>query len=362
MIIAKHYRSACILLLAGIVVVSILVSILPDFILHGSLLINERVRSFLEALGAMAAISMSLLLLQLHRDGQRQRGEFFLLSMGFLMMGVFDAFVAVSIPGHGFNLLYYSFRNIFGGLWFVLVWWPGSARFIARLKAVPWTVVLLSFLAGLVTLRFRCFFPAMIENGEFTPFARMTGTAAGIFMIATAVYFLLEFLRSGSLESYLFTCVFVLLGLSAYESRLSPLWTEDWWLWHMQRFLACIAVYYYVFASFLRVRKELREMNRDLEVLVAERTAALSLEIAEREKAGQESDQLILELQDALAHINTLTGLLPTCSSCKRIKDAGGSWIQMEIYIQNHSEAKFSHGLCPACTKRLYPEVYDKIY
>ena len=125
---------------------------------------------------------------------------------------------------------------------------------------------------------------------------------------------------------------------------------------------AYVAVYYYMFKSFLRVRDELKEMNRTLEMQVAERTAALSIEIAERERYGQESDQLIIELQDALAHINTLTGLLPTCSSCKKIKDADGSWTQMEVYIQNHSEAKFSHGLCPACTRKLYPDICDELF
>ena len=70
---------------------------------------------------------------------------------------------------------------------------------------------------------------------------------------------------------------------------------------------------------------------------------------------------MIVELQDALAQIKTLTGLLPTCASCKKIKEEDGHWIHMESYIQDHSSAKFTHGLCPDCIKKIYPEMYEEI-
>jgi hypothetical protein len=53
-----------------------------------------------------------------------------------------------------------------------------------------------------------------------------------------------------------------------------------------------------------------------------------------------------------------LTGLLPICARCKKIRDDQGYWNQIEAYIQEHSDAKFSHGICPNCAKRLYPEYY----
>ena len=361
MTIAKKYRGASLLLLVVIFLGSFLISILPDFIMNGAQLANEQLQSSLESLGAMAAILMSLLLLQFHRDGRRENGEFFLLSMGFLMMGIFDIFAAVSSPGRGFVLLH-NFRSFFGGLWFALVWLPGSGRAIARSKAVPYLVAFVSVFICVLSLKFRGSMPLMVVDGALTFTAMLISVASGLLFIAAALYFLREFLRSSASESYLFTCVFVLVGLSTCESRLSSIWTENWWFWHIQRLFAYVAVYYYMFKSFLRVRDELKEMNRTLEMQVAERTEALSVEIAERERYGQESDQLIVELQDALAHINTLTGLLPTCSSCKRIKDADGNWTQMEVYIQNHSEAKFSHGLCPVCTKLLYPDIYDELF
>ncbi len=62
------------------------------------------------------------------------------------------------------------------------------------------------------------------------------------------------------------------------------------------------------------------------------------------------------ELKSALDTIKTLHGIIPICSNCKKIRDDKGSWNQMEAYISKHSEAEFSHGICPECVKELYPE------
>jgi AmiR/NasT family two-component response regulator len=66
------------------------------------------------------------------------------------------------------------------------------------------------------------------------------------------------------------------------------------------------------------------------------------------------------ELEQALEEVKKLQGILPICSSCKKIRDDKNSWQQIEVYISNHSEAEFSHGICPDCAKKLYPEFYDK--
>jgi hypothetical protein len=71
--------------------------------------------------------------------------------------------------------------------------------------------------------------------------------------------------------------------------------------------------------------------------------------------------QINRRLKKALKEIKQLSGLLPICANCKKIKDDAGKWNQMEDYISNHSEAEFSHGLCPECLKLLYPEYYPLI-
>ena len=63
-------------------------------------------------------------------------------------------------------------------------------------------------------------------------------------------------------------------------------------------------------------------------------------------------------LQDALAEVKTLSGLLPICAHCKKIRDDKGYWNQIEAYISDHSEADFSHSICPECAKNIYPEFY----
>lgn len=80
-----------------------------------------------------------------------------------------------------------------------------------------------------------------------------------------------------------------------------------------------------------------------------------------RKQAAEEQAQLIGELRRTLGEVKTLRGFLPICSSCKMIRSDQGYWQQIESYIREHSEAEFSHGLCPDCARKLYPEYWDQI-
>ncbi|MGO9411868.1 MAG: histidine kinase N-terminal 7TM domain-containing protein [Spirochaetia bacterium] len=79
--------------------------------------------------------------------------------------------------------------------------------------------------------------------------------------------------------------------------------------------------------------------------------------ITERRRAEKEREKLIAELSAALANIKKLSGLLPVCASCKKIRDDKGHWHQMETYMRDRAEVEFSHGLCPECMEKLYPDV-----
>ena len=85
----------------------------------------------------------------------------------------------------------------------------------------------------------------------------------------------------------------------------------------------------------------------------------VSRDIGDRKRAEAEREKLIAELQDALQRIKTLGGLLPICASCKKIRDDRGYWTQVEDYIREHTEAEFSHSVCPECLKKLYPKYYS---
>lgn len=95
-------------------------------------------------------------------------------------------------------------------------------------------------------------------------------------------------------------------------------------------------------------------------------TAALDkcVEILEYRRAHNrylaERENLIADLQKALAEIKTLHGILPICSNCKKIRDDKGAWTQMETYITEHTDVEFSHGICKDCAKKLYPKYYKE--
>ncbi|MCI5159691.1 MAG: hypothetical protein D3906_14940 [Candidatus Electrothrix sp. AUS1_2] len=89
----------------------------------------------------------------------------------------------------------------------------------------------------------------------------------------------------------------------------------------------------------LAAEKELNQYKEELEDLVEQRTE---------------------KLQEAVSQVKVLSGFLPICASCKKIRDDKGYWNQIESYIREHSEAEFSHGICPDCAARLYPELYGE--
>lgn len=82
-------------------------------------------------------------------------------------------------------------------------------------------------------------------------------------------------------------------------------------------------------------------------------------EIARRRQAEEEKARLIADLQTALAEVKTLSGLLPICAHCKKIRDDGGYWTQLEGYLSSHADISFTHSLCPDCAERLYPRLKD---
>jgi CheY-like chemotaxis protein len=76
-----------------------------------------------------------------------------------------------------------------------------------------------------------------------------------------------------------------------------------------------------------------------------------------KHRAAKERESLIARLESALQEIKQLSGLLPICSACKKIRDEQGAWHPIEAYITSRSEAHFSHSICPECTQELYPEL-----
>jgi hypothetical protein len=82
-------------------------------------------------------------------------------------------------------------------------------------------------------------------------------------------------------------------------------------------------------------------------------------DISERKRIETEREALILELKSAAEDIKTLSGILPICASCKKIRDDEGYWEQVEAYVSRHTDARFSHGICPDCMAKIYPSYVE---
>lgn len=88
-------------------------------------------------------------------------------------------------------------------------------------------------------------------------------------------------------------------------------------------------------------------------------TCMMIRDISGRRQAEIERNELIADLQAALSKVKLLSGLLSICAGCKKIHNEQGHWESLETYIRNRSAADFSHGLCPECLQRLYPESWQ---
>jgi len=89
--------------------------------------------------------------------------------------------------------------------------------------------------------------------------------------------------------------------------------------------------------------------------------SSIERDISRRKQEENDRLRLIEELTAALAQVKTLTGLLPICAGCKKIRNDEGYWQQVETYVKEHSNAEFTHSLCPQCVTRLYPEYHQRV-
>ncbi len=134
--------------------------------------------------------------------------------------------------------------------------------------------------------------------------------------------------------------------------------------WHAHLFLEMIIIGLVGLAEVALIngyeqgRKRLMENQRLLEDRVKERTLDLTKANLALERDIVERKRIEGELREAIAQVKTLTGLLPMCANCKKIRDDNGYWNSVEKYISSHTQAEFTHGICPECLEKLYPSYY----
>jgi hypothetical protein len=138
------------------------------------------------------------------------------------------------------------------------------------------------------------------------------------------------------------------LHVYPYESEFTNRFCMTYWI------IAAIGYWFEYLRQHYRSGMEAEQRR------LLQEQARLQAEMASRLNAEKERETLILELQEAISKVKQLRGLLPICSSCKKIRDDRGQWVQVESFVRERSEAQFSHSICPDCGDQMYPGVYKR--
>ncbi len=247
---------------------------------------NEPLHSTVEAIGSLASIMMGSLLIQ----KQTLEGSHKLtwMTVGLIVMGLFDGFHAVAPSGNSFVLLH-SAAVFFGGVFFSFMWFSEFSRTFISRNSVIWFAVLGTILLATWTLLSPGTMPRMVYDGEFTFIATFLNVLGGVLFLVSTAFFLNTFYRTSEKEFYWFATFSFLLAMGGIFFMYGDIWTSEWWFWHFLRLAAFVIILAFVAMNFHqsvsslqvefreRVKAEaaLKKSHEDLEIKVEERTEDL---------------------------------------------------------------------------------------
>lgn len=195
----------------------------------------------------------------------------------------------------------------------------------------------------------RIFPICFVEGVGLTPFKK---NSEYIICLILAVSMLLLYQKKDRFEKGIYRILFLSMGCTIISELAFTFYVNNYGI-------SNIVGHYFKLFSFYLIYKAIIEtgIRNPYELIFKELSASnknLNKEIDARTKIEKEREKLIKTLQTALSDVKALSGLLPICASCKKIRDDKGYWNLLESYIENHSEASFSHGICPECSEKLY--------
>jgi PAS domain S-box-containing protein len=242
--------------------------------------LNLALHSLLETIGGMMALAISGILIA-HEARRSENAHFVWMASALGATGVLELFHAAVSPDNHFVWLH-SLATMVGGVLFAGVWLPAHRLVSSWRLRLPAVFILTAIVLGLVSCLRPEWLPKMIEADRFAVGARGLHIVGGLGFAVASVFFVLRFHRYGHLDDWLFAVTTQLFAAAALLFELSALWDLAWWWWHALRLLAYLATLVFGLIAFLRMdselmrlNRQLTETNRDLDQIVAERTADL---------------------------------------------------------------------------------------
>lgn len=274
-------------------------------------------------------------------------GFYFILGTAYLFVGFIDLIHTLAYKGMNIFINYNA--NLPTQLWISARYLEALSLFTAPfyLKSQPSKRLIIGIYLGvtalLITSVFMRAFPdCFLEGKGLTRFKVVSEYVICLILLA-AIYLLHKKKENFKPETYWLIIAAIVTTIVA----------ELFFTFYISVYgLSNLLGHYFKLISFYMVYKAIVRTS------ILDPYDTLFNDLKDRERELLEEKRL---LKEAMGRIKTLEGLLPICSSCKRIRDENNRWVPVESYISERSEAQFTHGICPECLKRLYPEHYSRL-
>ena len=228
-----------------------------------------------------------------------------------------------------------------------------NKRFKPELLFLIYTVITVLLVASIFV--WRVFPVCFIEGSGLTPFKKISEyIICAILLVSMGLLHKNRHMFEGDVYNW----ILISMGSTIVAELAFTFYISNYGISNLIGHYFKIFSFYYIYKAIVMtgIREPYKIIFKELDTTIN----ILNDEIAVRKKLELEKEETIVKLRTALQDIKTLEGLVPICSHCKKIRDDKGYWNHLETYLDKHSEATFSHGICPDCIKEHFPDYTEK--